>query len=387
MNRTLLLIICYGGMISVAICLNLMPVHYTTFSHEFGGLNEEQLGRISALVFAGVVVGVLLSGPLADRFGAALFTFLGLIISSLGILLISLAKNYELLLAASITAGFGAGILDMLMSPIVSAVCVDRRASALNHLHAFYCIGALATVLFASACMHLGISWRILAGAAALVPLALTVLIFLTGFPPLVHPERSRDSILHLVLKPRFIFALLIIWLIGATENGIIQWLPAFSERGLGFDKSMGGIAVGLFSLFMAGGRLAAPQILRRLGAYGVLFAGAFFCIICYLAGTLIPAPGIALSFCIFAGLACSFLWPTWLGITADIFPHGGASMFALLAALGNFGGLVLPWAIGGIAEYSSIRSGLLAGSLAPVALIIFALITLYQDRHNPSSL
>ncbi|HNZ49326.1 MAG TPA: MFS transporter, partial [Candidatus Hydrogenedentes bacterium] len=100
MNRTLLLIICYGGMISVAICLNLMPVHYTTFSHEFGGLNEEQLGRISALVFAGVVVGVLLSGPLADRFGAALFTFLGLIISSLGILLISLAKNYELLLAA-----------------------------------------------------------------------------------------------------------------------------------------------------------------------------------------------------------------------------------------------------------------------------------------------
>ncbi|NLN94004.1 MAG: MFS transporter [Candidatus Hydrogenedens sp.] len=386
MNRTLLLILCYGGMVSVAICLNLMPVHYTTFAQEFGNLHEEQLGRISALVFAGVVIGVLLSGPLADRFGAALFTCLGLLISGIGLLLISIARSYELLLVASVVAGFGAGILDMLMSPIVSAVCVDRRASALNHLHAFYCIGALATVLLASACMRLGISWRILAAAMALVPLALTGLLFLTDFPPLVHPERSRDNIVHLILRPRFFAALIIIWLIGATENGIIQWLPAFAERGLGFDKSMGGVAAGMFSLFMAGGRLAAPGVLKKMGSYGVLFAGIFLCIACYLLGTLIPVPAIALAACVLAGLACSVLWPTWLGITADIFPQGGASMFALLAALGNFGGLVVPWIIGGIAEHSSIRSGLLIGTLAPVFLALLAFFCLYSDKKTVSS-
>lgn len=373
-------------MISVAICLNLMPVHYTTFAEEFGNLHEEQLGRISALVFAGVVIGVLLSGPLADRFGAALFTFLGLVISGIGILLISLAKNYELLLAASCVAGFGAGILDMLMSPIVAAVCVDRRASALNRLHAFYCIGALATVLLASAFMRLGISWRILAAAMALVPLLLTGLLFLTKFPPLVHPERSRDNIVHLFFRPRFFVALVIIWLIGATENGIVQWLPAFSERSLGFDKAMGGVAVGLFSFMMAAGRLGAPRFLNQLGPYRVLLAGTFFGIACYLLGTLLPTPMLALGACVLAGLACSVLWPTWLGITADIFPQGGASMFALLAALGNFGGLVMPWMIGGIAEHSSIRTGLLTATFAPVLLAFLAIICLYWDRQKSAS-
>ncbi|MDR0352575.1 MAG: MFS transporter, partial [Opitutaceae bacterium] len=66
----------YGAMMSLAIGLNLLPVFLTTLSARFGGeagLSNEQLGRLGAAAFAGLVIGILITGPLADRRGAKLF--------------------------------------------------------------------------------------------------------------------------------------------------------------------------------------------------------------------------------------------------------------------------------------------------------------------------
>ena len=71
----LLTLLCYGAMMSLAIGINLLPVYLTTISRTFGGpggLTQEQLGRLGAVGFAGLVVGILITGPLADRWGPSL---------------------------------------------------------------------------------------------------------------------------------------------------------------------------------------------------------------------------------------------------------------------------------------------------------------------------
>src|ERR1700747_3563913 len=71
----LLTILCYGAMMSLAIGVNLLPIFLTSFSASFGGANglsQEQLGRLGAFSFAGLAFGILLGGPLADRWGAKL---------------------------------------------------------------------------------------------------------------------------------------------------------------------------------------------------------------------------------------------------------------------------------------------------------------------------
>ncbi|HNR37151.1 MAG TPA: MFS transporter, partial [Candidatus Hydrogenedentes bacterium] len=80
---------------------------------------------------------------------------------------------------------------------------------------------------------------------------------------------------------------------------------------------------------------------------------------------------GVALAACILTGWAVSCLWPTTLGLVADRFPHGGASMFALLAGLGNSGCIVMPWVIGFVAEHSQLRLGLATTVLCPLAIIV----------------
>ena len=372
--------LCYGGMVCVAIGVNLVPVYFTTFSATFGGLNEEQLGRIPALMFAGVVLGILLSGPLADRFGARVFTVGGMALAALGLLLMAAATGYAALLAAGVVSGLGAGILDMAMSPIVSAVCPDRRAAALNRLHAYYCIGGVGTVLVASVGLHFGVSWRLVAAGLAVIPLALLVGFAVAPLPPLVHPDHTREGLRLLVRRPRFLVALAVIILAGATEAGISQWLPAYSERVLGYDKTTGGVALVAFSLGMAAGRFLASR-LQRLSPYALILIPAGLCTVLYLLGSLLPAGPVALTACILVGFACSVLWPTSLGVTADHFPRGGASMFALLAGFGNIGCLVMPWIVGFVAEQTTLRTGLLAGTLAPVLLLLAGTAAWAADR------
>jgi len=77
-------------------------------------------------------------------------------------------------------------------------------------------------------------------------------------------------------------------------------------------------------------------------------------------------------------GLAGSCLWPTTLGVAADLFPQGGASMFGLLAAFGNLGGILMPWLVGVTSDWSSLRLGLATSTTCP---LLMAFVLLWMQR------
>jgi len=386
MNPSQAVRLCYGGMVCIAITVNLPPVYLTTFSAAFGGLGEGALGRIPALAFAGQVVGILLSGPLADRFGARPFAVGGLGLTAGGLVLLALATSYETLLVAVAVMGLGAGALDMILSPIVSAIRADRRASALNRLHAFYCIGAVGTVVAASVGLRLDVPWRWVTVAVALVPALLLIGFLRVWLPPLFHPDRERQGLRFLLMRPRFHAAMLAIALAGATEAGMAQWLPAYSERVLGYSKAAGGMALAAFSLAMVVGRMAASRGTGRINSYALVVGAGMACAGLYLLGGVAPVAPLALAGCILVGLGCSVLWPTNLGITADRVPQGGATMFGLMAAAGNTGCLIVPWAEGIVAEQCNLRAAVLAGAACPALLVIVVALIWLADRARPSA-
>jgi fucose permease len=78
----------------------------------------------------------------------------------------------------------------------------------------------------------------------------------------------------------------------------------------------------------------------------------------------------VALAACIGVGFTGSCLWPSMLGVTADRYPQGGPSMFGLLAALGNLGGIFMPWLVGAASDASSMNIGLVSAAVCPVLLI-----------------
>lgn len=373
----LLTLLCYGAMMSLAIGINLLPVFLTTLSATYGGdagLTGEQLGRLGGSAFAGLVVGILITGPLADLHGTKPYAQLGLVLISVSLVAMAFAPSYNLLLAAVFVLGLGSGILDMVLSPIVSALNPHKRAVALNWLHSFYCVGAAVTVLAGSLALRAGLGWR--GSCLILLPLPLSLL---AAFAPLAFPEAehesTRTSVRTLLKKQWFVLATLGIFLGGATELGMAQWLPAYAETSLGFPTWISGGSLLLFSVAMALGRMAVGAVGAKLDPFRMMAWSCGTSVILFILGSFLPVPTPALICCILVGFTGSCLWPTMLAVTADRYPSGGASMFGMLAALGNAGGIFMPWAVGWVADRSNLHWGLALSALAPLAMLPLVLL------------
>ena len=369
-------------MTSLAIGLNLLPVFLASLSTTFGGpsgLSQEQLGRLGALDFSGLVIGTLAAGPLADRYGSKGFTLAGNGVIAAGLIGMSAAPTYATFCAAAFCLGLGAGILDLILSPIVAALNPNRRSAAMNWLHSFYCVGAVVTVLAGSVALRVGFSWRHACLALLALPLGLVAAFAPLPFPALVTGHESRQPMRSLLRDGWFIGALIAISLGGATEMGMAQWLPAYAETSLGFSRWVGGIGLVLFSLAMAAGRMAVGSLSRRVNPFTIMACCCAFSVGLFLVGSFFPAPGVALAACVAAGFSGSALWPTMLAVVADRFPSGGASMFGALAASGNAGGILMPWVVGWIGDVANLHWGLAVSGLAP--LLMWPLVLLLQGQ------
>lgn len=359
-------------MMSLSIGLNLVPVFLTTLGATYGdagGLTQEQLGRLGAITFAGLAFGILATGPLADRWGPKPFAQLGNALVGAGLVAAAFAPGYAALGGALLLLGFGAGVLDMVLSPIVAALNPERRGAAMNWLHSFYCVGAVVTVLAGTLVLRAGFGWR--TGCLILLPVPAGLL---AAFAPLQFPaltgERGRTSVRGLLRRGWFWAALAAIFLGGATEAGMAQWLPAYAETALGYPAWIGGAALLLFSLAMAAGRMGVGAAGARMNPYKLMAWCCGLSVLLLLGGSFLPVPGLALAVCIATGITGSCLWPTMLAVTADRYPEGGASMFGVLAAFGNAGGIVMPWVVGAAADWRDLHWGLAASALAPAVML-----------------
>jgi len=373
-----------GATMCLAIAANLPPVFLTTFAEAFGGsggLSEEQLGRISALVFAGFVAGIAIASPFADRLGAKPFVLFGLASLAVGLGLLGMAQTYGALLAAVFLLGFGAGVLEVVMSPVVAALQPHRRAAALNWLHAAYSLGAVGTVLIGSSALHFGVPWRTATLAIIAVPACVLVGFATVRNLPLVHDDGVCEPVRSLLHHKYLWAAFALIALGGGVEIGIAQWLPAYAERNLGYSKAAAGIALAAFSVAMLVGRVVIGHWVLRVRAVNLMVACCAACLVLLMVASFAPARVMALGACIVLGFGVSCFWPTTLSLAGDRYPRGGASMFGLLAAFGNVGCMTVPWIVGLVAERSSLAIGIATIAICPATMVV--LLVAIRRRSN----
>lgn len=372
--------LCFVGMMSLALGINLLPVFLVSISATFGGLSGEELGRLGGMVFVGLVVGILLTGPLADRFGAKPFAMVGNILTLFGLAGMALAPDYLVLLAAMFVIGLGAGVLDMILSPVVAAVNPAGRSGAMNWLHSFYCVGAVLAVFVATTILALGGGWRLACWLVMPLPLVLILAFGKADFPALVT-DAGRTPFRQLLAQWWFLGALAAIFLGGATELGLAQWLPAYAELSLNFSPQMAGTSLMLFSVAMALGRMVSGAIGNRINPFALMGWGAVLSVGLFLAGAYLPHPTWALAACIAAGFTGSALWPTMLAVAADRYPDGGATMFAVLAAFGNAGGIFMPWVVGMVGDAHSLSDGIATSAVAPFAMAVLVVALALRSK------
>jgi fucose permease len=318
-----------------------------------------------------------------DRWGAKLFVQIGNALIAFSLVGMIFVPSYTALGLAVFVLGLGAGILDMVLSPVVAALNPDKRSSSMNWLHSFYCVGAVVTITAGTLVLQMGWGWRTACLVLLPLPLALFAIFARMTFPSIVSDEEGRTHFGAILKEKWFLGAMVAIFLGGATELGMAQWLPAYAETALGFPQWISGAGLLFFSVAMAAGRMVVGAFGTKLNPFQTMAWGCGSSVVLFLAGSFLPIYSLALAACVLAGFTGSCLWPTMLAVTADRYPNGGASMFGALAALGNAGGIFMPWMVGWIASIYDLHLGLAVSAVAPL-LMLPLVLGLSRLAHPP---
>jgi len=379
---------CYLGFITQAIMANFVPLLFLKFHTDYG-IPLGRIALISTIFFLTQLVVDVLCARFVDRIGyrkcivaSEATSALGL--AGLAVLPDLLPDPFAGIIVCVFVYAIGSGLIEVLCSPIVEACPFEHKEAVMSLLHSFYCWGSVGVILLSSlffTAFGIG-SWRILACIWALIPLY-NIYNFATC--PIEHLTAEGESmpIRRLFRKPIFWTAVLLMICAGASELAMAQWASAYTEAALGFSKTVGDlIGPCLFAVTMGISRLIYGKYGDRIDLTRYMIGSGVLCLCCYLLASLSPHPVFGLIGCVFCGFSVGIMWPGTISITSPRLPTGGTALFAFLAMAGDLGGAFGPGLVGWVTQQSgdNLQSGMLAGSIFPLVLVIALLILIRKS-------
>lgn len=377
-NYKLTLYACYIGYISQAITINLLPLLFVVLQKEFD-LTLTQIGFLVTYNFAAQILVDLLGAKYAETIGyracvvaAQICCAVGL--AGLGIFPDLFSKGYwGLLLAVSIYA-IGAGLIEVLISPMVQALPLPRKDAVMSLLHSFYCWGHAGVVILTTVFFTLfgTTQWRLLTMLWAILPAANMILFLIS--PICYLTEKGEGMTMGQVLKSKifWLFALLMICS-GASEHAMAQWASFFAETGLQVSKTLGDLlGPCMFAILMGISRWFYGTWGEKIPLKKFMTISGSLCVASYLLTVFSPIPVLSLICCGLCGLSVGIMWPGVLSLSAEKCPQGGTAMFALLALAGDVGCSAGPSVVSSITELfrGELKAGLLVAVIFPLVLV-----------------
>lgn len=378
-NYRLTLYACYIGYISQAITINLLPLLFVVLQKEFD-LTLTQIGFMVTYNFAVQILVDLLGAKYAEAIGYRVCVVAAQICCAVGLAGLGLfpdvfSSSYIGLLTAVTIYAIGAGLIEVLISPMVQALPLPRKEAVMSLLHSFYCWGHAGVVILTTVFFSIfgTAQWRLLTALWAIIPAANVVLFLIS--PICYLTEKGEGMTMGQVLKSKvfWIFALLMICS-GASEHAMGQWSSFFAETGLQVSKTLGDLlGPCMFALLMGLCRWFYGTWGEKIPLKKFMTLSGSLCVASYLLAVLSPIPVLSLICCGLCGLSVGIMWPGVLSLSAEKCPQGGTAMFALLALAGDVGCSAGPSVVSSVTELfqGELKTGLLAAVIFPLVLVL----------------
>ncbi len=360
---------CFVGIFVQAVSANITAVLFIPLMTLYG-LSYIHLGLLVGINFTTQVAVDIIASRLIDRYGFRFFVLPADLMAIAGLILFAASplifENVLFgLILSTIIFSASCGLLEVMLSPIVNAIPHDEKGAAMALMHSFYAWGQVAAVVVTTLFLFVfGIhSWQIIVLLWAVFPLVNFFMFLAAPFPGVV-PEEHRQTMRDLLFRPFYLVALLAIFGGAATELVMGQWSSTFTEKVLELPKVTGDLlGMSGFAALLGLGRVIYGKYGSQMNMHNVLIASAAAAIACYLIVALSPILAVSLAACAVCGLAASLMWPGTLVITAEKYPLAGGWMFAILAAAGDIGAAVGPFATGVVTDITRGLSGIEAWS------------------------
>lgn len=402
-KQTLAKYACYAVNLSMSAVTNLSALLFMTF-HRLYDISYTQLGLLVLVNFCTQLLVDLLFSFFSHRLPlkatvrlTPLLTICGLLVY--GILPTVFPQNaYLFLLLGTMIFAASAGLVEVLISPVIAALPSDNPQRDMSRVHSVYAWGVVLVVLVSTLYLQFAeqSAWFVLPLFWTILPLTAFVLFLLSQLPPLEGEKRDGKTA-HSDGKGKLAACFLCIFLGGAAENTMGQWCSGYLETALGLPKLWGDVGgMAMFAAMLGLGRSLYARFGKKIDT--VLFFGFLGAFCCYLTAALTQNALVGLCACALTGFCVSMLWPGTLIYMAQLLPSAGVAAYALMAAGGDFGGSVVPQLVGSItdrvAQHSDwatslalvpdqlgLKAGLLTASFFPLAGVL--LLILMKKRRS----
>jgi AAHS family 3-hydroxyphenylpropionic acid transporter len=339
-------------------------------------LSSLQAGSCAGITMAGMVIGAMVGGRVADRYGRKPVLFL----TTLAIVIFAYATSrtwdYGSFALARLATGLSTGGLMPLTIALVNDAAVARfRSRAISVVMASGALGGMVAGFVA-----LGMSWRGVYEVCAAGPLVLLIAMLIARIDPnSVKPiaKEMTPGALHTLFSGARARGTLLIWVISfctvLASYVMINWLPALLQD-RGFSQSLSTRAMIIYSLGGIFGNLVAGWLMDRRWhrfAYVAGYLGASVCMVGLAFGTgLLVVGGLAFLTNFF--ILCAQL--ATIALTPGFYPEASRDTgIGAMVSIGRLGSVVGPLAVGQLLHLG-LPANQLFLLLIPMFLVALAL-------------
>lgn len=327
---------------------------------------------LAYFAYSGVYVGgAFAAGFLTGRVGRRRVLPAGPALVAVGAAICAASAAWPVFVLGFMILGLGAGIIDSGINALFMDLFPTKRASALNRLHLWVAIGALAAPAAVGALSGLGLDWRIILLATAAG--ATTVGVGLAGVEmplgrkrdrPTTGAVRDAPAVGPRVLIPLAALAVAIGCYI-ATETGITSWLVRFIDSA---PVEVATLALSLFWGGLALGRLVSGFVADRLAPVRFAAGSAILCGASIVVAVAVPVLPVRLALFALAGLAAGPVYPLIMALGGSQYPDRTALVSSVLASSAIVGSVVYPPLVGVVSDTAGLAVGIFVAGLLSVA-------------------
>ena len=363
------------------------------------GLNNTQLGWVSAMAFLGFPIAMMVGGLAYNAVGPRRLMWAAFACHVLGLVLTITAGGYVGLLVSTFFVGFANGCVEAACNPLIVDMYPGKTTAMLNRFHVWFPGGIVVGSLVGQAMGAMGLGWEAQIAIMLLPTAVYGFLIFGQRFPDSANIESDTGANLAGLLDPLFLFVVVCMTLTAVTEFATTQWVEVI----LGGSGAQPLLVLALVTGIMALGRFFGGYAIHEINPALVLLVSAVLASLGIYFLTIADGAAVYGAAVVFA-LGICFFWPTMIGLVGEYTPRtgalgmslvGGAGMFAMTiwnpiiggwldeaAAAGEAAGLT-----GVAAEVYAGREVLSTMTLFPVALIgLFALLYFWVRNRRSAS-
>jgi MFS transporter, FHS family, glucose/mannose:H+ symporter len=345
-------------------------------------LDDIAAGMLFSIMPLGILIGSLLFGPVADKYGFKILMTVSCILLAAGFEGIAFTSSVSFLKAFIFIVGLTGGVLNGATNALVSDISEYDKTAKISLLGVFFGIGALGMPLI------LGILGKRLEFESIVA--AVGILSFVTGIifviiklpPPKMAENIPVENIMNFFKDKVLLLIGFFLFCQSSFEGLMNNWTTTYLSDHVNVTHGIALYGLTLFVAGMAIMRLLTGTVLRYIPVRKILitsFVFILFGLLCIRSGISVD---IALMGFILVGAGLAGGFPIMLGLVGERYKKMSGTAFSFVLTIALLGNMLINYGMGIISQKYGISHLITVEFTETIIMAILSIIILkkYKD-------